>query len=111
MAACSPASNPGDWVIGGNICEVIEAFRPPSLSSLHRNLPLPYSSYFSPFPFKIIFLSLSLAWATAGAFHISVQLASFLALFLPRVSIQRVVHPDILPWLALHPDSADVRAK
>lgn len=64
------------------------------------------------FPWKSIFPSFSLGWATAGAFHISAQLANFPVLFfLPRVSVQRVVHPDVLPWLALSPDSPEVRAE
>lgn len=81
--------------------------------SLHAHLPqLCSCSCFLPFPWKSVFPSFSLSWATAGAFHITAQLANFLILFfLPHDSLQRVVHPDELPWLAFSPDSPKVRAE
>lgn len=85
----------------------------PTSLSLHAHLPqLCSSSRLPSSPEKSIFPSFSLGWATATAFHITARLANFpILFFLPRVSIQRVVHPDVLPWLALCPDSPEVRAE
>lgn len=68
--------------------------------------------WLSPVLLEKHFPSSSLGWTTAGAFHITAHLASSLVLFfLPRVSVQRAVHPDVLPWPALSPDSPEVRAE
>lgn len=88
----------GKEVTGSNTHAVSLAFWPP------RHLPQ-LCSCFS-FPEKSIFTSFSLGWATAADFHIAAQLTnSPILFFLPCASVQRIVRPDVLPWLALSPDS------
>lgn len=105
----SPAVLPKSWgkrVAGSNTVFLT------SLLLLTHLPQLCSCSGFPLFPWKSIFPSFSLGWTTAGAFHITAQLVNSLMLFfLPRVSVQRAVHPDVLPWLTLSPDSPEVRAE
>lgn len=98
LPAVLPQSR-GKSVAGGNAHAVTLAFRPPRPSTLTSHSCAPALMF--PLPLKSVFPFFSLGWVTAGAFRVTVELASFPVLFfLPRVAVQRVVHPDILPWLS-----------